>query len=221
MFRRNRDVYTKYKKHFGFATSGSGITSRTELYSTTLLSASKLIGHHVQDKTLIDQIAGLTTKNGRVDHQTGEHDDLVIAWLLGYWLISLGKNLNYYDINSRLILSSLKNNTSINKNPAEQYQAYEQMEIRNKIEEIYNLMLNERDEAVLRNYEYKVRYLSSKLILEENESFSLDEFMKTIEEERKLKFVNRNNNRLPVRGITENSIREDLFTLSDPYYRRF
>ncbi len=220
IFRRNREVYTKHKKHFGFATSGSGITSRTELYSTTLLSASKLIGHQIHDKTLIDQIAGLTTRNGRVDHQSGEHDDLVIAWLLSYWIISLGRNLEYYDINSKQILTYLKTENLSCKDPIEQYQIQEQLNIRDKIEEIYNLMINEKDDMVLKNYEHKVRFLSSKLILEDNESFSVDDFMKNIEDERKLKFVNKENyNNFP-RGITQNSIREDLFTLSDPYYYR-
>ncbi len=73
---RSPDIYVKYKKCFGFATSGSGITSRSELYSTTLQAAAKQVGDVVYDKATIDQILSLLIKNGRVDHPAGEHDDM-------------------------------------------------------------------------------------------------------------------------------------------------
>ena len=70
------DLIVKHKKAFGFATSAVGATSRTDLYSSTLLASSKFTGAQVYDTTLINQILGLVVKNGRVDHQDGEHDDL-------------------------------------------------------------------------------------------------------------------------------------------------
>lgn len=76
MGRRNPDVYEKYKKYFGFATSGNGITSRTKLYSETLYSAADMVGDVVGDKKTIEQILALEMKNGRIDHPEGEHDDL-------------------------------------------------------------------------------------------------------------------------------------------------
>jgi hypothetical protein len=42
--RRNPEIYVKNKRAFGFATSGSGRYSRSELYSTTLQVAIKDCG---------------------------------------------------------------------------------------------------------------------------------------------------------------------------------
>ena len=42
-------------------------------------------------------------KNGRIDHRPGEHDDSVIAWLLGYWFLSKAKNKNYYGLNNSVL----------------------------------------------------------------------------------------------------------------------
>ena len=74
--RRSQDIYVRYKKYFGFATSGSGLTSRSELYSTTLQNAAKQVGDVIYDKITIDQILSLEIRNGRVDHPRGEHDDM-------------------------------------------------------------------------------------------------------------------------------------------------
>lgn len=76
MWRRPSDFYDLNKRHFGFATSGSGLTSRASLYGQILHSAANQVGHLVYDKKTIDQIASLITKNGRVDHPPGEHDDM-------------------------------------------------------------------------------------------------------------------------------------------------
>jgi hypothetical protein len=75
-FSSNDNIYNKYKKCFGWATSGSGATSRSDLYSKTLNVATRLGSHVVRDNILILQLLGLVIKNGRVDHQDGEHDDM-------------------------------------------------------------------------------------------------------------------------------------------------
>ena len=103
MGRRRSNVYVDYKRSFGFSTSGSGLGSRSELYSTTLQNAAKNIGDVIKDKTIVNQILGLIIKNGRVDHQDGEHDDMVIGWLLCFWLITQGKNLSFYGIDAKNI----------------------------------------------------------------------------------------------------------------------
>lgn len=218
MERRNKDTYVRFKKSFGFATSGSGLTSRTELYSTTLQSAAKTVGNNVQDMKLINQIASLTNRNGRIDHEVGEHDDLVIAWLLAYWFITQGKNLDFYGINSRSVLTSARNTTAI-LTPIEQYDIDEQNYIREKIDDLYQQMLKERDPLILRKYEDQVRVLGSRIILEENEKFSIDDFMKSLEDEKRMSYSQRK--AVPTRRIDESlmqtHIREDLFTGFDPY----
>jgi hypothetical protein len=216
--RRNKDTYIRFKKTFGFATSSSGLTSRTELYSTTLQSCAKTVGIKARDKRLIDQVAGLTSKSGRVDHEVGEHDDLVIAWLLAYWLITQGKNLNFYELNSRSILSTVRNSNA-NLTVVEQYDMAEQNYVRDKLDELYQEMLNERDPLILRKYEDKVKVLANRIILEENEKFSVDDFMKSLEDEKRISRSQRKAepSRIIDESLMKTHIREDLFTGFDPY----
>jgi hypothetical protein len=115
LYARDTEFYTKYKKAFGFATSAVGATSRTDLYGSTLLNSAKYTGTVVKDKKLIDQLLGLVIKNGRVDHEDGEHDDLVIGWLLSYWLMTHGRNLEHYGISASLILSKCEAKIEENK----------------------------------------------------------------------------------------------------------
>ena len=95
--------YHKHKKHFGFNTSGAGITSRSALYGN-LKEAVTLTGHLINDDTLKNQILNLITKNNRVDHKPDEHDDSVISWLLSYWVMTSATNVKYYGIDALSIL---------------------------------------------------------------------------------------------------------------------
>lgn len=107
MDKRSRDVYTKYRKEFGYATSGSGKASRDNLYGGAFNASIKYTAEVTRDSTLIHQISRLIIKNGRIDHRPGEHDDSVIAWLLGYWFLSKAKNKNYYGLNNNTVLSAV------------------------------------------------------------------------------------------------------------------
>jgi hypothetical protein len=182
--RRRSDVYIKYKKCFGFTTAGSGMASRSELYSTTLQLAAKKGSDKVRDITTVNQITGLTTVNGRIDHAPGEHDDMVIAWLLCYWLITQGKNIGFYGIQSRNIFSELITLEDISPNKL--MIKYEQQAIRQDIENLYEKMSNERDEYVSQIYENKLRALNRKLILEEGERFSVDDLINSLRNEKRI-----------------------------------
>lgn len=181
--RRRHDSYVVHKKTFGFTTSGSGMTSRTELYSTTLQMAAKTGGHKIKHKTTINQVTGLITLNGRVDHAPGEHDDMVIAWLLCFWLITKGQNLSYYGIDSRQILSEVEIKEIVNARQASEYR--EQQELRSSIEELIEQLGNERDEYVIQRLEFKLRGLNRRLVLEDGEKFSLDELINSLRDKRK------------------------------------
>lgn len=170
---RHQEVYTKYRKLFGFSTSGTGVTSRTELYTTTLLAAAKNTGDKVRDPTLVDQILGLTTKNGRIDHADGEHDDVCIAWLLTYWLLSNGKHMDFYGINSREILREI-NHHDPDQKPEYNYQRRLQQQIRQQIEALMEQIKNEHDEFITRKLERELVALSHQIVLDEGETFSVD-----------------------------------------------
>jgi len=177
MNRRSSDVYIRHKKAFGFATSGAGIFSRTELYSTTLKNAAKQCADKINDKNLIDQITGLITKNGRIDHEDGNHDDLVIAWLMCMWFLTKGKNLAFYGINSKDIGADcivVKEDLT----PTDMVQRHEQQRIRARIEEVYNRLMYEQDDFVCQRLEHELLALDSQIILEDDEIYSVDELIR-------------------------------------------
>ena len=179
LYLRNPDVYVKYRKSFGFATSGSGYASRKELYSTTLMNAAKYTGHNVHDKKIIDQLLGLTIDNGRVDHAEGEHDDGCISWLLSFWLMSQGKNLQYYGINPSLVLS-VNNTIQEERTPEKLMQAKEQREIRQQINDLTEHLKRTKDAFLSYKLESRLRAISQRLILDNGEQFSIDEVIKQI-----------------------------------------
>lgn len=203
MNRRDPEIYAIAKKHFGFATSGAGQTSRTELYSKTLISATKRCAELMRDRTLIEQTSSLVIRNGRIDHEEGAHDDMVIGYLLSHWFITMGKNLHMYGINSENIMAAHKQN--VVKTPEEFLYDYKQQRIRQRIQELFTLLSSETNFVLSARYEAELKLLADQLILEANESFSIDAMMQEIT---KRKQALSNNNRQEYIGIRSN-----------PYYR--
>lgn len=183
--RRPTDIYVRYKTTFGFATSGSGATSRTALYSVTLQGAAKRAGMKVHDKMLAGQILGLVYRNGRIDHEDGEHDDLVIGWLLGHWLLTQGKNLMHYGIDPRMVMSAVS--TKQQESQEDFFRRMEQQTIRSRIEEIYNQLTGEYDDFVAQRMEQELRMLDKKIILEQDEIYSVDELIRSARETKRNK----------------------------------
>jgi hypothetical protein len=197
---RLQELLVKYKKSFGFATSSSGLGSRSELYSTTLLSCAKYTGHLAQDKTLINQILGLVIRNGRVDHEAGGHDDSCIAWLLSYWLITQSKNLHYYGIDSHQIL--FQNSVKQQERQTEsQYDNVYQTQIREEIEEIIEKLKKEKDDYLVAKLEGRLKYLYSQYDSTKGQILSFDELVKELKE------------------IRRRETKKDQFRRIDPYTR--
>ena len=181
---RSPEVYVRAKKYFGFATSGSGQTARTELYSATLKEAVRRFATRIHDIHLAGQITGLVTKNGRIDHADGEHDDLVVAWLLTHWMLTKGKNLSFYGIDSANILLPGFSAERKMSGPA-LHDEYLQQLVRNRIDELMALMREEADSIILQRYEQELHLLSDKLVVREGEHFSLDAVLNELSENRR------------------------------------
>lgn len=181
----NAELYVKYKKTFGFATSATGTTSRGELFGTTLMQAAKYTGHLVRDKKTIDQILGLVIRNGRVDHQEGGHDDMVIAWLLGGWFLLQGKNLQHYGINPRDILCenvvTRKEHTVINS-----YEANQQRQIRNEVDQLVDAIKKEKDIHMSKKLEHQLRFKVSQLSETDRQTLAIDELVNGLKENRRI-----------------------------------
>lgn len=92
------------RKKFGFNTS---VGSRKLLYTSILSTAVRQCAEKIFDKTLTGEICGLTVRNGRVDHSEGQHDDMLISWLLTCYFVMYGKNHRLYGLTSADILSNM------------------------------------------------------------------------------------------------------------------
>ena len=183
IYTRDERIYIEHKKAFGFSTSATGATSRSELYSTTLLNAAKLTGDSVKDPKTIDQILSLIIRNGRVDHPPGGNDDLVVAWVLSFWLLSHGKNLHFYGIDSKSILAD---NQAKNKDvtPITLYDSYEQDRVRRDVEKLVESLKHEKDAYVIRMLESKLRDLALKLNESDQRHLSIDSLIDSLKKQR-------------------------------------
>ena len=181
--RRDPNIYVRLKKAFGYATSGSGYMSRSALYSTALQLAAKRAAHKVHDKPLIDQITGLIVKNGRIDHEDGEHDDMVIAWLLCHWLITQGVNLAHYGIDIRVVAKEAVEELQVD--PQTLQFRREQQDIRDRITALGERLKKEQDDFISMRLEQELRLLTKRIVLDDNEVFSVDELLTQIRENKR------------------------------------
>lgn len=92
------------RKYLGFVQTGN---TRNVLYSTVLQTAAKQAQHVVYDKHLSGELRGLVIRDGRVDHTSDSHDDLVMGWLLSHWFLMMGVNLDLYGIDTKRVLMSV------------------------------------------------------------------------------------------------------------------
>lgn len=184
-------LFVTHRKHFGYATGGSGKAARDNLYGSTLLSAIKYTGNVAHDRNLIDQISGLTTRNGRIDHAVGKKDDLCIAWMLGYWWLINSKNAKYYGIEPRYILMSVMETAVKNADGkvVSMEKKQEQEELKNRINALMDYLRIEKNDmkAVLINN--RIKQLSKEVDETLSVNFNIKAMLDEINEQRK--FQNR------------------------------
>lgn len=176
-------VQLEYKKLFGFPTSGTGSHSRSTLYSDVLRSAVKMIGSVMRDRKLILQTVALEIRDGRVDHPKGEHDDVTIAWLLAYWLLAMGKNLDHYGLDSSQILTR----NQIYQKELKTLSHYDQQrhyQARSDVQRLTKLLEVEKDEYVARRLEYDLEVAISRLTEQDRQVVSADDLIKRLREDR-------------------------------------
>jgi len=143
-------------KLMGFNTDA---VTRDILYRTTLKRA---IGQNISiiyDEVLISEISGLKVKNGRVDHKSGKHDDMVIAYLLACWFIYYGKNHREYGLLPEMMIDPVQV-ANPDTNPA--YVRY-QMRLRNEYATMATRAQTEYDPVLKRYLEMKLKLLERDL----------------------------------------------------------
>lgn len=181
--RRDERVYTVNKKTFGFNTSGSGRFSRQNLYNIGLQMMAKLAGDRVYDKVLIDQISGLTQKDNRIDHAADGNDDLVIAWLLGYWFLSNGRNLSWYGIEKVMTNVEIEQELT----PEEQLEQYRQKRIQLQLKDLSDRLAAETDDYASQYIEHEMRVLSKNVVYTQGSVNSIDQLINEIKEKKRTK----------------------------------
>lgn len=147
--------YTDYKKYFGFTTTGSGRFSRDNLYNK-LRDIVELCINHIKDKVLIEEMGTLQVKKGRIDHQSGKHDDTVIAYLLAHWLMREGRHLEIYGLNPSTILVGVIKTKDKQK---EEQVLKEQIRVEKIAKEIDTLLEEMRNASTVRKLALKGKLL--------------------------------------------------------------
>lgn len=177
-------LFTKNKGLIGFTTSGSGETSRSDLYGSTLVSACKYSGRYLYDKILCGQLLGLVRRNGRVDHPPGGNDDLVMASMLSYWFIINGRNMEFYGIDRTLLLKHNEDylkekysDTTIDKE--------EMYELEQDFQDLLTEYKQEKSKFVAMKLELKIKMLANELNANHNHSISVEQMLEDINRQNK------------------------------------
>ena len=171
----------KNKKAFGFATSGNGENSRSLLYGNVFRASLNYTSNTVYDSTLINQLSGLKIVGKRIDHDSGEHDDMVIAWLLTYYVLQFAKNTEVYGLNERDKLNSVIDNELLANNPkADKEKIKKQMVIRDNIETLISKMSSTKNEMQGVTLLGKIKMLESKIDTKIVTNLNIDSLLKDI-----------------------------------------
>jgi hypothetical protein len=154
-----RRLYETHKHVFGFMTTGD---TRNTLYVDVMQQALTEGAALVRDKTLSAEFRGLMVKNGRIDHTNGGHDDNVIAYLLANWVLSHGKNLSYYGINTRDIRSEIRPSGRA-LTPSQLVENDRQRRLKEEVDVLCRKLEDCDFEFDARRIETQLRFLMSKL----------------------------------------------------------
>lgn len=172
-------VADKYKNQFGYGTSSGGRHARDILYVNTLTRATQLNGHLIRDPRLITELCSLVERNGRIDHPTSGHDDMVIAYLMTNWFLLHSKNLDYYGIEGAASLAVPIEQAQARKKMtfAENQYSLEQKRLRDKIDRRLKDLEVEDDDVMVAIFEKEVQVLSRRLIVAEGEAQTVDQML--------------------------------------------
>jgi len=185
---RDYNVYVRYRKHFGYATAGSGKSSRDGLYGDNLLAAIKYTGNVMHDKQLIDQVSGLTVKNGRIDHKSGSNDDLVIAWMLSYWFLVKARNKEFYGIRNNEVLSIVIDNEMRKGETRDMVEQKYQLALKAKIDELLEMLKNESNPFKIDILTNKIKMMYRDIDTSYIPSFNIDDVIENIMIEKRKRY---------------------------------
>lgn len=179
---RTQEFYDSKRTCFGFWT---GTQSRSILYGPTLQESAKNTGYVVRDKELIDQIVGLVAKNGRVDHKSGEHDDMVIAWLLGYWFVFNARHHDWYGIESGKVMSVTERVKGYS--PEEQAWMDNQTKLREELQVIMGQLKEADNPLIINRLEQNLRNCRDQIVDMGDAAITIDQLLEEARDSRTVK----------------------------------
>lgn len=194
---RNVTFYDRFKRYFGYNTSGSGRYSRDALFKDALESVIDLAGHRLYDDVLVNEIMAITIRNGRLDHKVGAHDDMLLSLLFAHWALIRGQNLTYYGIKSNEVLTRAKR-VEENLSKYERAKLEQEQKYREEFENLLERLKDERNPFTQQSIELKLRVLSKQVNLDENLGMGIDAIIQQVKDERsrKVRSNHFNNNRI-------------------------
>ncbi|RAR50054.1 hypothetical protein C7401_14346 [Paraburkholderia unamae] len=143
-------------------------------------------GYHPAGQRLVVDLAArliLEQRNGRIDHEVGLHDDMVIGWLLAHWLLTRGKMLSFYGIDDRRIGSALKVGGA--ESAGAHQRRLEQQAIQDEIKHLYDALSSEPSEWIAARIDHQMRLLDRRIVLEDGEIFSMDTLINQAKERKR------------------------------------
>jgi len=181
---RSKSFYLKYKQFFGFNTTAK---SREVLYGL-IQEAVGVTGYGLNYDRLADELINLKTKGDRIDHDSKQHDDLVIAWLLTYWFIKLGQNKPMYGIPTGIQLSETRNLLDAGKQksaPEVDPSIISFMDnIKKRVQKLTDELLNTNDNILAMRLEAEINKLSKLLPPETAKLLTVDSLIEDAKLER-------------------------------------
>lgn len=179
---RSKEFYLKYKGKFGFHT---GPETRRQMYGF-IHEAVSSTGAGARYKLLIDELIGLQIdKDGRIDHESKGHDDLVIAWLLTFWFIKIGYNKSFYDIPPGMALTELKTlRDAVDAPKYSQEQLRYFVRLKERINKLTQDLQNTYNPTLCARIEMDIRKLSEGIPKEMKKSITIDELIENAKSEK-------------------------------------
>jgi hypothetical protein len=107
---------------------------------------------------------------------------MVIGWLLAHWFITKGKNLQFYGIDATQVYRDVRPEASMT--PAELYLHQQQQALRAQISQIVEQLGDETDEMIITKLESQLKQLTRRVIMDEDDVFSVDELIRKSRETR-------------------------------------
>lgn len=180
---RTPQFYDRFKRYFGFNTSGGGRYSRNALFKDSLGNSIDVGGRVMFDKQLITELLGLVIKNGRIDHSTDAHDDMVVSMLLAHWVCIRGENLDYYGINSKTIFKRAKMR-DVEPTNVEVFREVQNDKYRKEFDELLVRLKGEPNRMLATKLEMRLRAISRWIDVDEAHGMGIDAMIQQVQDER-------------------------------------